>query len=304
MSRRGVAACLALWLVAGSFGAFAAPLVCPPAATAAGASLAPGPYRQGLLWQLRAPSGAVSHLFGTIHLGLPEVATPSLAVRAALKASRSFGMEVLFDPATLQAVGASVIAPAGQSLAARAEPALRERAVSLLAAYGVDAEAAGRLKPWAAWTTLALPPGKTGLPLDLVLMGEAEALGLARFGLETLAEQTALFDQLSAADELELLRDAVCHYDAEATERASLVEAWRRQDLAALYATGTAEDSPSGRRLLQRMLHQRNATLFERLLPQLTDGGAFVAVGALHLAGTDGLLARLAAAGYQVQAVE
>jgi hypothetical protein len=304
MSRRGAAACIALWLVGWTLGALAAPLACPPAATAHGTPPAPGPYRQGLLWQLRAPSGAVSHLFGTIHLGSPEVATPSAAVRAALQTSRSFGMEVLFDSDTLLAVGSSVIAPAGRSLAARAEPALRERTVSLLAAYGVDAEAAGRLKPWAAWTTLALPPGETGLPLDLVLMGEAEALGLARFGLETLAEQTALFDQLSAADELELLRAAVCLYEEQAVERASLVQAWRQQDLAALYAAGTAEDSPAGRRLLQRMLHQRNATMFERLLPQLAAGGAFVAVGALHLAGTDGLLARLAAAGYRVKAVE
>ena len=297
----GIALWLTLWLPGAGA---AAPLVCPSANAGASASLAPGPYRHGLLWQLRAPSGAVSHLFGTIHLGLPEVATPSAAVRAALRASRSFGMEVLFDPDTLLAVGASVVAPPGKSLAERAEPALRERATGLLAAYGVDADTAARLKPWAAWTTLALPPGETGLPLDLVLMGEAEAAGLARFGLETLAEQTALFDQLPAADELELLRAAVCHYDQQTAEREALVKAWRQRDLAALYATGTTEDSPAGRRLLARMLHQRNATMTERLLPRLATGGVFVAVGALHLAGTDGLLARLAAAGYQVTAVE
>lgn len=292
---------LALWLGA----ALAAPLQCPPAPPpTAAASADIGPYRQGLLWQVRAPSGAVSHLFGTIHLALPEVATPSAAVRTALQASRSFGMEVLFDEETLRAVGGSVVAGPGRALADRAEPALRERVIALLASYGVDAASAGRLKPWAAWTTLALPPGQQGLPLDLVLMGEAEAAGLARFGLETLAEQTALFDQLPPADELELLRAAVCHYDQQAAERETLVRAWRQRDLAALYAAATREDSPAGARLQQRMLHERNASMAARLLPRLAEGGVFVAVGALHLPGTDGLLARLAAAGYRVKAVD
>lgn len=295
---------LTLWLALWLGTALAAPLQCPPPPATAAATTTVGPYRQGLLWQLRAPSGAVSHLFGTIHLALPEVASPSAAVRAALQASRSFGMEVLFDEETLLAVGGSVVAAPGKALADRAEPALRERAIALLAAYGVDAGTAGRLKPWAAWTTLALPPGQQGLPLDLVLMGEAEAAGLERFGIETLAEQTALFDHLPPADELELLRAAVCHYDQQAAERETLVQAWRKRDLAALYAAATREDSPAGARLLQRMLHERNASMAARLLPRLAEGGAFVAVGALHLPGPDGLLARFAAAGYAVKAVD
>lgn len=304
-ARRACVLWLALWLGA----AMAAPLQCPPAppdraAADVDASVDVGPYRQGLLWQVRAPNGTVSHLFGTIHLAQPEVATPSAAVRAALKGSRSFGMEVLFDEATLGAVGASVIAAPGEALTDRVEPALRDRVLALLAGYGVDAASAARLKPWAAWTTLALPPGQQGLPLDLVLMGEAEAAGLARFGLETLAEQTALFDQLPPADELELLRSAVCHYDQQAAERETLLRAWQGRDLAGLYAAGVREDSPAGARLLERMLHARNATMAGRLLPRLAEGGVFVAVGALHLAGPDGLLARLVAAGYQVKAVE
>ncbi len=41
----------------------------------------------------------------------------------------------------------------------------------------------------------------------------------------------------------------------------------------------------------------------ERLTPLLKDGGVFVAVGALHLTGKDGLVERLRGLGYTVTKV-
>ena len=42
----------------------------------------------------------------------------------------------------------------------------------------------------------------------------------------------------------------------------------------------------------------------DRLLPQLAKGGVFVAVGALHLPGADGLLARFKTAGFSLRALD
>ena len=47
------------------------------------------------------------------------------------------------------------------------------------------------------------------------------------------------------------------------------------------------------------LLVRRNATMVERMEPLLKEG-ALVAVGALHLAGRDGLIARVREAGYTV----
>ena len=56
------------------------------------------------------------------------------------------------------------------------------------------------------------------------------------------------------------------------------------------------DQSPLRDNIIQRMA--------ERLLPLLAKGGVFVAVGALHLPGADGLLARLKAAGFSLRALD
>jgi uncharacterized protein len=48
------------------------------------------------------------------------------------------------------------------------------------------------------------------------------------------------------------------------------------------------------------LLTGRNATMAERAAPLLEKGGAFIAVGALHLPGKDGLIERFRALGYAV----
>ncbi|MEX0954632.1 MAG: TraB/GumN family protein [Rhizobiaceae bacterium] len=49
------------------------------------------------------------------------------------------------------------------------------------------------------------------------------------------------------------------------------------------------------------MVSARNHGMVEAALPMIEEGGAFIAVGALHLPGSDGLVALLAAEGLKVQ---
>jgi uncharacterized protein YbaP (TraB family) len=53
-----------------------------------------------------------------------------------------------------------------------------------------------------------------------------------------------------------------------------------------------------------RLVVERNYRMAERIQPQLREGNALIAVGALHLPGEEGLLALLAEEGYRVSAVE
>jgi uncharacterized protein YbaP (TraB family) len=53
----------------------------------------------------------------------------------------------------------------------------------------------------------------------------------------------------------------------------------------------------------RRLLYERNVRMAERAEPRLREGGAFSAVGALHLYGGSGVLALLEQRGWRVTRV-
>jgi uncharacterized protein YbaP (TraB family) len=56
-------------------------------------------------------------------------------------------------------------------------------------------------------------------------------------------------------------------------------------------------------RFMRRLNTDHNARMVERLMPRIEDGGAFIAVGALHLAGPTGLIQQLSKRGCRLTPV-
>jgi uncharacterized protein YbaP (TraB family) len=54
---------------------------------------------------------------------------------------------------------------------------------------------------------------------------------------------------------------------------------------------------------MERLLFQRNRRMVERMAVRLAEGNAFIAIGALHLPGDQGVLALLEQQGYEVSVV-
>ena len=54
--------------------------------------------------------------------------------------------------------------------------------------------------------------------------------------------------------------------------------------------------------LLSRLLDQRNTRMRDRMMTSLEEGEAFIAVGALHLPGENGLLQMLRRQGFSLEA--
>jgi uncharacterized protein YbaP (TraB family) len=88
-----------------------------------------------------------------------------------------------------------------------------------------------------------------------------------------------------------------------------VVDAYLARDLVGLWrvsqeSAGTGEEE---RRLnevfTRRLLYERNVRMAERAEPRLREGGAFIAVGALHLYGGSGVLALLERRGWRVTRV-
>ena len=65
----------------------------------------------------------------------------------------------------------------------------------------------------------------------------------------------------------------------------------------------TPKERAAERRFDELLLGGRNEMMAKRAAPLLANGGAFIAVGALHLPGRSGLIARFRAMGYRVEKV-
>lgn len=226
-------------------------LVCLPVARMPTAS-EPVAFGDGLLWKIERKGVAASYLFGTIHVSDPRVLDIPAPVASALRASRLFVMEALFEPDAVARFAASMYFADGTRLEDLAGRPLAERTQSLLLRYDIPAEAARSLKPWAAFLTLNQPQADSGLPLDLLLMQRAQEHGLQVEGLETLEEQAAVFAAFSDAEQVAMLRDTVCHFNLLQAQLGRLVELYLRSDVAAIIRL-TEEYAGSDRELAARM---------------------------------------------------
>jgi uncharacterized protein YbaP (TraB family) len=266
-----------------------------------------GPAR-GLLWEISRPGTEPAYLFGTVHSEDPGVITLAPAVQRAFTGSRQVVLEVNLGADAMASGAAAMLMTDGRSLEQIIGRELFAQVAADLRTRGIPEAVAERMKPWAAATALSMPAPETGRVLDVVLFERAQQAGKRVHGLETIAEQLAVFDGLSLDDQVALLQDAVKQFAGLDAMLAELLAAYKRQDLAAMLSINESALASGDPRLAQefrrRLIIDRNHRMAERMEPYLRQGGAFIAVGALHLAGAQGLIRLLEQQGYTVRAVE
>lgn len=123
-------------------------------------------------------------------------------------------------------------------------------------------------------------------------------------GLETLDGQFGIFDALPDRAQQTLLEQIAVEAADNRDDDADMVRLWLRGD-----DLGIARESQKGflsdPTLHQALLTARNAAWASKIDAMLKDGAApFIAVGAAHVAGSDGLPALLQAKGWLVRRVE
>ena len=261
----------------------------------------------GLLWEISKAGQVPSHLFGTIHSEDPEVVALPAPVKQAFDAANSVVVEMLMDTEAMMYSSTAMLMLDGRSLSDVLGMPLYKQVSEAIASRGIPELVLNRMKPWAAAVTLSTPALETGQVLDLVLYQEALQQEKAVHGLETIQEQLDLFDSMPESDQVTLLRDAVDNLPELDAMNAELLAVYKQRDLAGLMAINEASMQTGDQRLAQdfqqRVIKDRNHRMAERMQPYLRQGSAFVAVGALHLPGEEGLLNLLEQQGYTVRRV-
>ena len=267
-------------------------------------------YGQGLLWKIERGDLAPSYLFGTIHVTDERVLNLPPEVTQAFDGARSATFEVIMTDELRMQLARVMIAPPDRTLDRVLSPALYDDAMAAGARYGLAPAQLRYFKPWALAMFLSVPQAEFArsamgaLPLDQALQDRAQAQGKPVYQLETGAEQIALFDELTEADQLDMLESAIRDNARIETLFEELTARYLARDVGGIHSDMIQQSKSMDEKLVQMFLlrfnEERNRTMVQRMAPRLGEGGAFIAIGALHLPGEAGLLSLLAAQGYRI----
>jgi uncharacterized protein YbaP (TraB family) len=281
------------------------------------------PYGHGRFFKLSRAGLPPSYIFGTLHLADPRIAQLSLDVAEALSKSSTLVVELKDNEHAEKLPAKEAKAAAKRVLLARPdqrpEDLLSKKDMSKLNAEvfvrhlpNLPVE---KLKPAFLALLLDTPACAQGSPLrpvlDTLLIGEARRQGLKIVGLETVAEQVQTFDVLPYSADRQLLLSTIfqSHYAEDMIE--TIIQRYINKDLGSLVAWMRSPQIIPGEAgfvtppvFLDLLLDARNETMLRKILPLLDTGAAFIAVGAAHLPGPDGLVSRIKERGYEVDLLD
>ena len=274
-----------------------------------------------VFWKVTSPAGKISYLLGTMHSTDPRVTDLRAEARAALQASK----RVLVEVAKLSPVQVAQVMSKRPDLffslqGGRLNTMISKEDYQVVLEQGTKAGMKAQmiplLKPWfASVSFFGLPAceqlrlaGKL-LVLDKLIEQWGQEAGAEVIGLETLEEQFSAFNNIPLNDQITLLENGVHTQNIARDLYASTVAVYLSRQIGLImplsqhYARDRLKSLAANASFKEILINQRNQTMYERALPFMKEGGAFMAVGALHLVGRQGLVALFRQSGFQVETV-
>ena len=260
---------------------------------------------QGLVFRIEYDGLPDSFLVGTMHSEDPRVTGLIEQFAPLIDQVDTVALELLPDAVTMLAVGAASLLPGDRRLrtiiGAERFAALETAAARL----DIPVEVLDRLQPWAAALAIGMPASDTGRVLDAEIYLHALDRKRRTLGLESAAEQLAVFQGMSAQLQIDLLDEMIKNAERLPTQLEDLTHAFLSGDLGLLDRVAHEQyaDVPTGMRYWfdDVLLERRNRRMLERLEPLLRHSSVLVAVGALHLGGANGLIQGLRQRGFTLR---
>ncbi len=256
------------------------------------------------LWVLRDTDTEVI-LYGSIHALPKGIDWFSPAAKARFDAADTLVLEAVI-PDNKAALGRMVgdlgtrpgLEPLIGRIGSKAAPGL----VAATARMGLPLAQLDRLKTWLAAVTISeVSLASIGISaadgVEPALLQRARGQNKPVIGLESIEQQLRYLDALPEADQRRMLRATIADAGTARADTNRLVALWQAGDVAAI-ARDFAREAKASPRLQKTLITDRNRRWADWIAGVMRrPGRVFIAVGAGHFGGADGLLAVLKARG-------
>ena len=261
------------------------------------------------IWVVKGPHATV-YLFGTIHALQKSDSWHSAKIDAAIQQSQTLWLEIpnVDDAASMQPLvmqlGMDQVHPLSTKLTADQLGKLT-KAANTVGLPGGEAMFE-TFKPWLAALTLSIAPlmqagydPSTGVEIEL--KPEFVKANKSVKGFETAEQQMRYFADMPEREQIDFLNSELDDFDTAIDKFKKMLAAWSAGDTDSLDKLNNADFRDKYPDLFQTLVVKRNQNFTTQIQDLLKgDGISFVAIGAGHLVGKDGVPAMLEKQGYKV----
>ncbi|MBM3618762.1 MAG: TraB/GumN family protein, partial [Alphaproteobacteria bacterium] len=266
-------------------------------------------YESGIIFRIASCDTQPSFIMGTMHHDDPSFAALIADAKTYISATDSAGFEFVEDERSQQvALQYMMMLPTDtrsiDSIVTPDEFTILTKTIE--SRTKIPAPIVNRMRPWAAALLLQYPaPKSDGIALDTRLQQFAASQKRTLYGLETPEEQYEVFASISPEKQVGLLKDTLAELPQIDESNAQLAEHYLRRDLKKIHelaeeSFNEMQDQELAQHMREKLVRLRNIKMADRLQPRLSEGKTFVAVGALHLLGKNGVLELLERQGHAI----
>ena len=253
-----------------------------------------------------------SYIFGSHHLSPISIIEESGVMDYFNQTDQVIGeIDLTIDPMTLSmALQPYMMAPADSTLsvvlAGEDMEALNEQFTKWAPMPGMQLQMLEPLKPIAVATMIAVGMSNEAMPgydpsqqLDTYFFNAAKESGKKTGALETPEYQgMVLFNSTPLSVQAESLIEMLKNPDESLEAAKKLSEAYKERNLDAMLEL--TKDSDKHPEFMENILYKRNADWMTKLHAIIEETPSFIVVGALHLAGSRGIIEGLKSEGFSV----
>jgi uncharacterized protein YbaP (TraB family) len=262
-----------------------------------------GAEENSIFWKLTSPNGSEHYLYGTIHSDDNRVSDINIGVIDALKSSQIFLME------TMEISNPKLLLMNDIAYSLYFNESYMDKIKLLADFHTMSFERVLKMKPWLLAVIFDSPRPITPFNLDNLLKTNARDLGLRIKGLETSEEHFQVLDNFSIQEQVTFLKKVLAKsLEQKEKDYEQLMTAYLSQNLNNIIKinenlTSKLVSKSMWIKIKRKLLINRNNVFFNRSHKLANNNRLFIAVGASHLGGDNGLLEQFKDAGYQLKSL-